>query len=35
MLQSDCVECALYDGFGACLEHGYNLVEQCKDYKKG
>ena len=35
MLQSDCGQCMLYDGFGACVEHGYNLVEQCVDFKKG
>ena len=32
---TDCVQCMLYDGFGACVEHGYNLVEQCVDFKKG
>ena len=35
MLQSDCESCQLYEGFGQCFEHGYNLVENCKDYKKG
>jgi hypothetical protein len=34
MLQSDCIDCKLYDGFGQCLEHGNNLVENCRDYKK-
>lgn len=33
--QSDCESCKLYEGFGQCFEHGYNLVENCKDYKKG
>ena len=35
MLQSSCVGCKHYDGFGQCLEHGNNLVENCKDYKEG
>ena len=34
MLQSDCVDCQLYEGFGQCYEHGNNLLENCKDYKK-
>jgi hypothetical protein len=34
MLQSDCENCKRYDGFGQCLEHGSNLVENCKDYKE-
>lgn len=35
MLQSDCINCKFYDGFGQCLEHGNNLIENCKDFKKG
>jgi len=34
MLQTDCINCKWYDGFGQCLEHGNNLVENCKDYIK-
>ena len=32
MLQSDCVECKWYDGFGQCLEHGDKLVDGCADF---
>lgn len=35
MLQSNCEDCINYDGFGACMVHGYHLVENCKEYKKG
>ena len=35
MLQSNCIECKNYDGFGQCLEFGNNLVENCKMFKKG
>lgn len=35
ILQSNCESCQLYEGFGQCFEHGNNLVENCKDYKKG
>ena len=34
MLQSDCINCKFYDGFGQCLEHGNNLIENCNDYIK-
>lgn len=34
MLQSDCTDCKLYEGFGQCYEHGNNLIENCKDYRK-
>lgn len=34
MLQSSCVDCKHYEGFGQCFEHGNNLVENCKDYKE-
>ncbi len=34
MLQSDCTDCKLYEGFSQCFEHGNNLVENCRDYKK-
>ena len=34
MLQSDCIDCKFYEGFGQCYEHGNNLIENCKDYQK-
>ena len=34
MLQSDCTDCKLYEGFGQCYEHGNDLIENCKDYQK-
>ena len=34
MLQSDCTDCKLYEGFGQCYEHGNDLIENCKDYRK-
>lgn len=34
MLQSDCIECVNYDGFGQCLEFGNRLVDNCELYKK-
>ena len=32
ILQCDCVECSLYDGFGQCLEHGDMLKDNCEDF---
>lgn len=29
MLQSDCVECPCYDGFGQCIQYG-NITEKIK-----
>ena len=34
LCRCDCIDCKLYEGFGQRFEHGYNLVENCKDYKK-
>ena len=34
MLQSDCVNCKFYEGFGQCYYHGNNLIENCKYYKE-
>lgn len=34
MLQSDCVDCKYYDGFGQCIEYGNKLVDNCKTFKK-
>lgn len=34
ILQSICVDCKLYDGFGQCYYHGNNLIEYCKDYRE-
>lgn len=34
LLQIDCLDCANYDGFGQCIEHGNNLNENCVDYIK-
>lgn len=33
ILQCDCVECSLYDGFGQCLEHGNQLKDNCEDFE--
>ena len=34
MLQSDCVDCKHYEGFGQCYYHGNDLIENCIDYQK-
>lgn len=34
ILQCDCVECAFYDGFGQCLEHGNQLKDNCEDFSQ-
>ena len=34
MLQLQCVECRLYDGFGQCLEHGDKLKDNCEDFER-
>ena len=34
MLQSDCIECKNYDGFGQCIEFGNKLVNNCKLFIK-
>ena len=34
ILQCDCVECSLYDGFGQCLEHGDMLKDNCEDFSQ-
>lgn len=33
MLQPECVDCKLYDGFGQCLEHGNRLKDNCEDFR--
>ena len=33
MLQSDCINCKFYEGFGQCYYHGNDLIKNCKDYR--